>query len=103
MAKLIATANILYKSVQYYPGDELPQDNDISKDWIAAGSAVIKEDNTPTKAPKAKPVSAQAGAEGVNVINGETDETIAGKVPLTENRKKSSGAKRNTKKQVQNE
>lgn len=103
MVKLIAKARILYKSIQYSPGDELPQDSDMSEAWLAAGSAVIREESTPPKLPKVTPVSAQAGVEGINVLNSETDETITGKVPLTENRKKSSATKRNTKKRVQNE
>lgn len=85
--KLIATRRILYKSVNYISGDVLPDNTDMTDAWLNSGSAVYEEVST-HKPLKAQPASAQAGSEGVNVANAETDETLIGKVPLTETRKK---------------
>lgn len=101
MAKrLIATRRILYKSVNYIPGDVLPDNTDMTDAWLNSGSAVYEDEITSKKALKAKPASAQAGTEGVNVANGETDETLIGKVPLTETRKKEPAKRKTAKKRV---
>lgn len=104
MAKrLIATRRILYKSVNYIPGDVLPDNTDMTDAWLNSGSAVYEDEITPKKALKAESASAQAGAEGVNVANGETDETLIGKVPLTETRKKEPAKRKTAKKRVTGE
>lgn len=100
--KLIATRRILYKSVNYIPGDVLPDNTDMTDSWLNSGSAVYEEVST-HKPLKAQPASAQAGSEGVNVANAETDETLIGKVPLTETRKKEPAKRNSAKKRVTGE
>ena len=100
--KLIATRRILYKSKNYIPGDILPDNTDMTDAWLNSGSAIFDDVST-HKPLKAQSASAQAGIEGVNVNNGETDETLIGKVPLTETRKKEPAKKRTAKKRVTGE
>lgn len=100
--KLIAIRRILYKSKNYIPGDILPDNTDMTDAWLNSGSAIF-EDVSTHKPLKAQPASAQAGIEGVNVNNAETDETLIGKVPLTETRKKEPDKKRTAKKRVTGE
>lgn len=104
MAKrLIATRRILYKSVNYIPGDVLPADTDMNDAWLRSGSAVYEDELTPNKTLKAAPASAQAGAEGINTVNAETDDTLIGQVPLTETRKKEPAKRKTAKKRVTGE
>ena len=42
--KLIATTKILYKSINYMPGDELPEDAELKEEWIKNGSAVKEKE-----------------------------------------------------------
>lgn len=101
--KLIATSRILYNSVNYIPGDILPENTDMTDAWLSSGSAVYEDEKAPQKPLKAGPASAQAGVEGVNVTNAETDETLIGKVPLTDNRKKDTAKRKPAKKKVSGE
>ncbi len=101
--KLIATSRILYNSVNYIPGDVLPENTDMTDAWISSGSAVYEKEKAPQKPLKASSASAQAGVEGVNVVNAETDKTLIGKVPLTETRKKEPAKRKPAKKRVTGE
>lgn len=111
---MIITAKIpiLYKGKQYSVGETLPTDNELMNSlWIEAGSVKVEEDvnelemevseednkeneedskNTQEEsieAPKAKPVTAQAGLTG-EAINSETEENMIGRLPKTASRAK---------------
>ena len=80
--KLIAVHPILYRSRQYWVGQELPADDaGMVQAWIEAGTAAWVGPDTP-KPPKAKPAAAEPGLTGESP-NGETDENLVGKVPKT--------------------
>ena len=80
--RLIAVYPILYRSRQYWVGEELPADDaGMVQAWIEAGTAAWVEPDT-QKPPKAKPAAAEAGLAGESQ-NGETDENLVGKVPKT--------------------
>lgn len=103
MTKIIATRRILYKSKEYAPGDELPDDLPFKDIWIENGSAVITDDKTNDTTQKAVPASAESGAVGINVENSESEITLAGKVPVTEKRKKTPSKSKTPKKKVNGE
>lgn len=89
--KLIATHPILYRSKQYWPGQEIPADDaGMVQAWIDAGTAAWIDPDA-EKPVKARPAAAEAGLAGES-YNGETDENLVGKVPKTpvrsRNRKK---------------
>lgn len=89
--KLIATYPILYRSSQYEVGDSLPADDQsMVQAWLDAKTAVWQEDEKPKG--KAKPVTAEAGLAGQSA-NGETSESVVGRVPKTPARSK--GGKKN--------
>ena len=80
--KLIAVYPILYRSRQYWEGQELPADDaGMVQAWIEAGTAAWVDPDAP-KTPKAKPAAAEPGLSGESP-NGETDENLVGKVPKT--------------------
>ena len=80
--KLIAVYPILYRSRQYWVGQELPADDaGMVQAWIEAGTATWVDPAAP-KPPKAKPAAAEPGRAGESP-NGETDENLVGKVPKT--------------------
>lgn len=86
--KLIATSPILYKNKQFIPGEELPLNTDMQELWIECGSAILKEEITEKKKrTKARNVTAQAGLFGI-AVNSESEESLIGRVPVTERRKK---------------
>lgn len=90
--KLIATYPILYQSTQYEVGQSLPaSDQNMVQAWLDAGTAKWQQDEQ-TPAAKAKPVTAETGLAGQSP-NGETAESIVGKVPKTPARSK--GGKKN--------
>lgn len=86
MQKLIAVKHILYLSKQYRPGDELPRnDGEMTKAWIAAGTAKLEQDEeiiegASKKKAKAKPVTATAGLTGDSVPKTSEDDLV-GKPP----------------------
>lgn len=83
--RLIAVYPILYRSRQYWVGEELPADDaGMVQAWIEAGTAAWVDPDAP-KPPKAKPAAAEAGLAGESQ-NGETDENLVGKVPKTPTR-----------------
>lgn len=85
--QLIALRPVLYLARQYGAGDELPtSDPDMVKAWISAKTAVWKEESTAADAPKAKPVTAEAGMPGKS-STGDLNDLIE-KVPKTPERKK---------------
>lgn len=91
--KLIAVYPILYRSRQYWVGQELPADDaGMVQAWIEAGTAAWVDPDAP-KPPKAKPAAAEAGLAGESP-NGETDENLVGKVPKTSTR--STGRRKKT-------
>ena len=79
---LKAKLPVLYASRQYRPGDTLPVTNALLVDaWLESGAAQwVDDEDTPTKkAPKAKPVTAEAGLPGKS-SDGDP-EALVGKVP----------------------
>lgn len=85
---LIAVSQILFRSKQYLPGDELPEDTDFVDAWIRAGSAVWKnEDGSRPAAVKAEPAAAISGLVG-DAVNSDSHENLIGRVPQTEKRRK---------------
>lgn len=83
--RLIAAYPILYRSRQYWVGEELLADDaGMVQAWIEAGTAAWVDPDT-QKPPKAKPAAAEAGLAGESP-NGETDENLVGKVPKTPTR-----------------
>lgn len=85
--KLVAKYPILYQSKQYEVGQALPASNTAMVEaWVAAGTAAWVEEKT-ASAPKAVPVAAEAGLAGESA-NGETPESLVGKVPKTATRSK---------------
>lgn len=81
MAKLIAKNYILYRSIQYRPGDELPRsDAEMEALWLECGTAYIA-DGEEKEAAKATPVSALAGSEGLATPKSAEDTDLIGRVP----------------------
>ena len=78
---LKAKLPVLYASRQYRPGDTLPVTNAMLVDaWLESGAAQwVDEDTLTKKAPKAKPVPAEAGLPGKS-SDGDP-EALVGKVP----------------------
>lgn len=98
--KLVALKRIIYKNNLFYPGNELPiVASELSDTWVRNGAAVWIEEK-PERALKAKPVTAQTGDDGVNVINAESDITLTGRVPVTEARKKPPANRKTRKKKI---
>lgn len=83
---LIALRPVLYHTRQYDTGEKLPvNDPEMTELWIAAGTAIWKEEAEPEKAPaKAIPVTATPGMAGMSSTG--TDEVI-GRLPQTPERK----------------
>ena len=71
----------------------------LSDVWVKSGAAAWVEEQ-PERALKAKPMTAQLGDEGVNVINAESEITLTGRVPVTEARKKPPAKKQTRKKKI---
>ena len=84
--ELKAIYPILYRSHQYNVGDSLPADDEtMVQAWLDAKTAAWQE--TPPAKAKARPVTAQAGLAGQSP-NGETEESLVGRVPRTQARNK---------------
>ena len=65
--RLVAIRPVLYRSVQYGVGAELPADNEAMVEaWVAFKSASWAEDEPPRKPPKAVPVSPPDGKAGLS-------------------------------------
>ena len=83
MTTLRAILPVLYRSVQYRPGDALPADNQPTVEaWLEFGAAKWIDDEEITKAkeaPKAEMVSEEPGMEGIS-SDGDPD-ALVGKVP----------------------
>lgn len=98
--KLVALKRISYGNGLYYPGNELPiVATALSDEWVKSGAAAWVEEQ-PERALKARPMTAQLGDEGVNVINAEAEITLTGRVPVTETRKKPPAKKQTRKKKI---
>lgn len=78
--KLVAVYPILYGAHQYKVGDELP-DSEMKQAWLDAGTAVMAEDESAVKVPKATPLTAQPGQIGISNSGNEDD--LAGRLPKT--------------------
>lgn len=97
---LIALRPVLYHAHQYGIGECLPvNDTEMTKLWIAAGTAVWKNEDEPEKpTAKAVPVTATPGMPGMSETG--TDDLI-GRIPETSVRKTGTRAKtRTTKKKA---
>lgn len=85
--RLIAKSHILYDNVDYIPGDELPE-CDLSEMWVASGSAFYEnEEQEEKELPKARLLTATPGRVGVTT-DGEGCESLIGKVPISDVRKR---------------
>lgn len=99
--KLVALKRISYGNGLYYPGNELPiVATELSDEWVKSGAAAWVEEQPERTPLKAKPVTAQLGDEGVNVINAESEITLTGRVPVTEARKKPPAKRQTRKKKI---
>ena len=88
MKRLTAKQNIIFKSKNYAPGDELPtNDASMVEAWLAAGTAVLIDDEQTNTPAKARPATAEPGQPGVAVASKSEDgENLVGKVPKTASR-----------------
>lgn len=84
--RLVALRPVLYHAHQYDTGESLPvNDQEMTDLWIAAGTAVWKEDDEQdTQEAQAIPVTAIPGMPGMNDTG--TDGLI-GRIPKTPERK----------------
>jgi len=84
---LTAMRSVLYRSTQYEAGDALPADNQAMVEaWLEAGSAVWKDEDEETEAPKkAKRATAPPGTTGLS-SDGDP-EARAGRLPDRPERK----------------
>lgn len=88
MAKLIAIAYIQVGFKEYRPGDTLPsEDAERAASWVESGSAMWRDGDPPTYI-KAKPAAAEAGLPGLAVGGEATGDNLAGKVPVTHERRR---------------
>lgn len=90
--EVIAVIPILYRGKQYKKGEALPTDDvQMIELWKESGSVKIIEDGEKTEVapvqPKATRKTAEPGLEGI-AVNGETEESLVGKVPKTTTRRK---------------
>lgn len=84
--RLVALRPVLYLAHQYGTGENLPvNDQEMTDLWIAAGTAVWREDDEPEpQAAQAIPVTAVAGMPGIS--DAGTDGLI-GRIPEAPERK----------------
>ena len=84
MKQLIAVSPILFESVNYEPGDELPTHNTGLVDiWTGNGAAVWKNAGGPGKrATKAQQTTAPAGLSGDAYPSVGQGQDLVGKPPL---------------------
>lgn len=91
--ELIALRPVLYLAHQYNAGDRLPVNNPgMTEAWLKAGSAAWKGQETGTVL-KAVPVTAMPGQVGM--ASDGTNDSLAGIIPATPERKKAVSRKRN--------
>jgi hypothetical protein len=96
---LKAKSHILYKGNDYIPGDILPE-CELTESWLASGAAFWDKEQPLQALPKARLVTAVPGLVGYTP-QPETTETLVGKVPITEARKKPpASARRSRRKKV---
>lgn len=83
MKQLIAVSPILFESVNYEPGDELPTHNtELVELWIGNGTATWKDTEKPKKRRvKAKQVTAPAGLPGNAYPSAGPEQDLVGKLP----------------------
>lgn len=88
MKRLIAVSPILFQSVNYEPGDELPTHNaGLTDIWIGNGTAVWKDTEEPGKRrAKAKQATAPAGLPGDAWPSAGPEQDLAGKLPSRKTR-----------------
>ena len=92
---LKAKSHILYKGNDYIPGDILPE-CELTASWLASGAAFWDDEKQQQALPKARLATAVPGLVGYPT---QTDnaETLVGKVPITETRKKPPASARRSK------
>lgn len=95
--RLVALRPVLYLAHQYDTGENLPvNDQEMTDLWIAAGTAVWREDDEPEpQAAQAIPATAVSGMPGMSSTG--TDELI-GRIPKTPERKTTPAKKTSTRK-----
>ena len=88
MKQLIAVSPILFESVNYEPGDELPTHNTGLVDvWTGNGTAVWKDAEKPKKrGTKARQTTAPAGLHGDAYPSAGPEQDLVGKPPSRKTR-----------------
>ena len=88
MKQLIAVSPILFESINYKPGDELPAHNAGLVDiWTGNGTAVWKDTEKPEKRKvKARQATATAGLPGDAFPSAGPEQDLAGKPPSRKTR-----------------
>lgn len=89
MDRLICIFPLLFQNTQFFPGDELPtNDMEYISAWVRNGTAEWKEEleEPKKKKPKARAVTAPAGATGTAIPSTGEELDLVGKVPLPEAR-----------------
>lgn len=83
MKQLIAISPILFESVNYEPGDELPTYNaGLVEAWIRNGAAIWRDDEEPEKKlVKGKARTVPAGLTGDAYPSAGPEQDLAGKPP----------------------
>ena len=83
MKQLIAVSPILFESVNYEPGDELPTHNaGLVEIWIGNGAAIWQDNEEPKKKPvKGKAQTAPAGLAGDAYPSAGPEQDLVGKPP----------------------
>ncbi len=86
--KLIAVLPILFESINYEPGDELPIHNiELTEIWTENGSAIWQENDTIKElAVKAKSATAPGGIPGIAYPSMGPEQDLVGKLPSRKSR-----------------
>lgn len=71
--ELVARQPILVDTKQYQTGDVLPSDSPLASEWVSAGSAFWRAIGAKKKAPRAIPVTAPIGEEGLSSTGDPND------------------------------
>lgn len=89
MADLVALDFIQAGFQRFNPGDILPSDNsELVSAWVESGSAIWRDGELPVWT-SAKRAAAGPGLPGIAVGGELTGDDLAGKIPMTEQRRRS--------------